>query len=190
MMSPSNVVFVSIVGAFVAVAAVSDLRTRRLPNWLTVPAFAAGVLAHTVMNGLTGLGFALLGFATGFGILLVLWLIGGGGGGDVKLMGALGAWLGASLTVAVFLASTVVAVVATMAILLAGLFTRGYSYVHRRYLRKRSPGRFVNKKRFAAAEDARREVQIRRRVLPYAVPVALGTWAILAVAWMAHKLPW
>jgi len=86
-----NLVFVLVVGAFTAVAAVSDLRTRRLPNWLTVPAFAAGLLAHTVVNGFAGLGFALLGFATGFGLLLVLWLIGGGGGGDVKLMGALGA---------------------------------------------------------------------------------------------------
>lgn len=190
MMILSNVVFVSIVGAFTAVAAVSDLRTRRLPNWLTVPAFAAGVVAHTAMNGLPGLGFALLGFATGFGILLVLWLTGGGGGGDVKLMGALGAWLGASLTVAVFLASTVVAAAATMAILTAGMMSRGYSYVHRRYIRRGSTVRYGKKKHHAVGEDAGRQAQMRRRVLPYAVPVALGTWAVLAVAWMAQKLPW
>ena len=185
-----NLVFVLVVGAFTAVAAVSDLRTRRLPNWLTVPAFAAGLLAHTVVNGFAGLGFALLGFATGFGLLLVLWLIGGGGGGDVKLMGALGAWLGSSLTVAVFLASTVVAVVATAAILLAGMFTRGYSHVHRRYLRPGYTSRFIKTKHPAGSEEARREAQTKRRVMPYAVPVALGTWAVLAVAWMAHQLPW
>ncbi len=189
-MSLSHILFVSIVGIFVAVAAVSDLRTRRLPNWLTVPAFGAGLLAHTVMNGFTGLGFALLGFATGFGLLLVLWLIGGGGGGDVKLMGALGAWLGSSLTVAVFLASTVVAVGATAAILLAGMFTRGYSYVHRRYVRPSTASQFNRKKRHATGEDAEREARMKRRLMPYAVPVALGTWAVLAVAWMAQKLPW
>ncbi len=186
MMFLPNAVFVSIVGAFVAVAAVSDLRTRRLPNWLTVPAFAAAVLAHTAVNGLGGLGFALAGFATGFSILLALWLIGGGGGGDVKLMGALGAWLGTSLTLAVFFASTVLAVVATAAILLAGMFTRGFRYVQRRYLRPASTSRPVKQKHSAGADDAR----VRRRVLPYAVPVALGTWAVLAVAWMAHQLPW
>ena len=190
MMLLPNAVFVSIVGAFVAVAAVSDLRTRRLPNWLTVPAFAAAVLAHTAVNGLGGLGFALAGFATGFSILLVLWLIGGGGGGDVKLMGALGAWLGTSLTLAVFFASTVLAVVATAAILLAGMFSRGFLYVHRRYIRPGSTSRPVKQKHSAGADDARRDARIRRRVLPYAVPVALGTWAVLAVAWMAHQLPW
>ncbi len=188
MMLFPNVMFVSIVGAFVAVAAVSDLRTRRLPNWLTVPAFAAAVLAHTAVNGLGGLGFALMGFATGFGILLVLWLIGGGGGGDVKLMGALGAWLGSSLTVAVFLSSTVLAAVATAVILLAGTFSRGYRQVHRRYIRPGAKGRPAGNKH--SGEDARREAQMQRRVMPYAVPVALGTWAVLVFAWMAHKLPW
>lgn len=185
-----NLVFVAIVGAFVAVAALSDLRTRRLPNWLTVPAFAAAVLAHTVVNGLGGLGFALLGFATGFGILLVLWLIGGGGGGDVKLMGALGAWLGSSLTVAVFLASTVLAIIATAAVLVAALFTRGFSHVQRRYMRPGNRTEHSKKAHRAGSEAARQEAQMKRRVLPYAVPVALGTWAVLAAAWMAHKLPW
>lgn len=186
----SNLVFVAIVGAFVAVAAVSDLRTRRLPNWLTVPALGAGLLAHTVMNGFAGLGFALLGFCTGFGILLVLWLIGGGGGGDVKLMGALGAWLGSSLTVAVFLTSTVLTVAATAAILLAGMMSRGYSYVHRRYMRPSGVRRQGKRKRPIDAEEARIEARTKRRLMPYAVPVAFGTWAVLALAWMAQKLPW
>lgn len=189
-MSVSNLIFVSIVGAFVGVAAVSDLRTRRLPNWLTVPAFAAAVLAHTVVNGLGGLGFAMAGFATGFSILLVLWLIGGGGGGDVKLMGALGAWLGTSLIVTVFLASTVLTVMASLAILLGGMLSHGYGYVHRRYIAAGSTGRSITSKRSAADDQARRDARRKRRLMPYAVPVAVGTWAVLAAAWMAHQLPW
>ncbi|MDZ7619430.1 MAG: A24 family peptidase [Patescibacteria group bacterium] len=181
--------FVSIVGAFVAVAAVSDLRTRRLPNWLTVPAFAAGLVAHSVMNGFAGLGFALLGFATGFGILLVLWLIGGGGGGDVKLMGALGAWLGSSLIVFVFVTSGVLTLVATIAILLAGMMGHGYSYVHRRYVRRGEANR-PGRRQVAGSEEARLAARTKRRLMPYAVPVALGTWTVLALAWMAQKLPW
>ncbi len=189
-MNPLSIVFILIVAAFVTAAAISDLQTRKLPNWLTVPAFAAAVIAHTVVNGLSGLGFALLGFATGFGILLILWLVGGGGGGDVKLMGALGAWLGSSLTIAVFLTSTALAVVATAAILLGGMLSRGYWHVHRRYFAARSAGRPSKKMQTAKAEEARRESQIKRRVMPYAVPVAIGTWIVLAIASTASDLPW
>ena len=76
-----------VVLAIVGVAVPVDLKTRRIPNGLTVPAFVCGVVFHVIRGGWAGLGFSLGGFATGFGILLVLWLIGGGGGGDVKLMG-------------------------------------------------------------------------------------------------------
>lgn len=189
-MNPLSIVFILIVAAFVATAAVSDLRTRRLPNWLTVPAFAAAVLAHTVVNGFTGLGFALLGFATGFGILLILWLIGGGGGGDVKLMGALGAWLGSSLIIAVFLTSTALAAATTVAILLAGMLSRGYWHVHRRHFAAGSARRPNKNTSAARAKEAGREIENKRRLLPYAVPVAIGTWIVLAVAWMASELPW
>ena len=88
---------------FTAVGGASDLRTRKLPNKLTVPTFCLGLVFHFA-NGLwhaklgDELFFSLGGFAVGFSIMLVLWLIGGGGGGDVKFMGALGCWLGAWLT--------------------------------------------------------------------------------------------
>ena len=91
---------------FTAVAAYIDWKTRKLPNVLTVSFFLAGLLFHLIHGAVTGgwsgafgeLLFALKGFGVGFGILLPLWLIGGGGAGDVKLFGALGAWLGAWLT--------------------------------------------------------------------------------------------
>ena len=53
-MTPLSIAFVLIVAAFVATAAISDLRTRKLPNWLTVPAFALAVAAHTAVNGFAG----------------------------------------------------------------------------------------------------------------------------------------
>jgi prepilin peptidase CpaA len=187
-MAPLEIVYVAIVAGFTTAAAVSDLRTRRLPNWLTVPAFAAAVLMHTAVNGLAGLGFALLGFATGFGILLVLWLIGGGGGGDVKLMGALGAWLGVSLTLSVFLLSTLITVVITAVLVLAGMLSRGYGQVKRHCLAAGSAGRPTP--RGAAGEEARRREKQKRRLMPYALPVAVGTWMVLAFAWMSSTLPW
>ncbi len=94
-MEPTNWILVCLVAVFVLTAAFTDLSARRIPNWLTVSSLAVALLFHTITGGWAGLGFALGGFATGFSILLVLWLIGGGGGGDVKLMGALGGWMGA-----------------------------------------------------------------------------------------------
>ena len=89
-----NWFFLIAVLVFTIIAMVTDLSTRKLPNWLTVPAFVAAIVFHTFTSGWRGLGLCMGGFAVGFGLLLVLWLIGGGGGGEVKLMGALGAWLG------------------------------------------------------------------------------------------------
>ncbi len=177
--------FIAAVAIFTVAAAITDFFTRKVPNQLTVSAFAAAVILHTVVNGFAGLGFAMAGFATGFGILLVLWLIGGGGGGDVKLMGALGAWLGASLTLQVFFVGTALAAVAAAGIILSGLMTRGYKAVNRRYLASASAGG-----QSAADEQARRLRQQRRRLMPFAIPVALGTWLVLAVAWQIDKLPY
>ena len=97
--------------AFTGTATYFDLKFRKIPNGLTVSAFAAGLIFHLVTQGASGLGLAMGGFAAGFLPLLVLWLIGGGGGGDVKLMGALGAWLGAPVTLIVFFGSAIVALV-------------------------------------------------------------------------------
>ena len=186
-MDLSNLFFVALVMALTTTALVSDLRTRRLPNWLTVSGLAAAVILHTVMSGFAGLGFALFGFVTGFSLLLVLWLIGGAGGGDVKLMGAVGAWLGASLTLRVFLVSTALAALVTAALLLAGTLSRGFGYVQRHYLATGSAGQLSNQ------GSSGRNARYRRpklRLMPYAVPVAVGTWLVLAVAWQTSSLPW
>jgi len=181
-----NWMFIAAVAVLTTTAAVSDWRTRRLPNWLTVPAFVAAVVMHTLINGLSGLMFAMLGFATGFGFLLILWLIGGGGGGDVKLMGALGAWLGAGLTVHVLLVSTALTAVATGAVLLSGMLGRGFGYVQQRYLASGSTSR--PSRRDPEGIESRRQQRQRRRLMPFAVPVALGTWLVLSFE--LSRLPW
>ncbi len=140
-MQVAGIVFVLFVVAFTAAAAVLDWKTKRLPNALTVPAFVCALLFHPIVGatqaGLVGAGhrlaFALGGFATGFGILFVLWLIGGGGGGDVKLMGALGAWLGAFTTLQVFFVSVVFVAIGTLGVLAAGFCRVGFERTKRRY---------------------------------------------------------
>lgn len=92
----------------VALAAAWDFRQHRIPNWLTLSAIPAGIIWNTWMSGWAGLQMSLMGFAIGFGILFILFATGGGGGGDVKLMGALGAWVGVSTIINVFLLSSAI----------------------------------------------------------------------------------
>jgi prepilin peptidase CpaA len=182
MQAHSSVIVVLVV-LFTLVAAVNDVWRRRIPNWLTVPAFLGAVAFHIALGGLAGLRFSLLGFGTGFGLLFILWIFGGGGGGDVKLMGALGAWLGVRLTLLVFLASAVLILLLTVGAMVFGVMTRGMNYVRHRM----QAGRLSH----AAGktdDESWRERRQRFRILPYAVPVALSTWLVLAATWLAARL--
>jgi len=175
--------FLLTVVLFTAAALVSDLRTRRIPNWLTAPALGMAIAMHTASGGISGLGFSLLGFAVGFGVLLCLWLIGGGGGGDVKMMGALGAWLGVTLTIQVFLVSTALTVLLAGVPLVYTFLTQGFTTLRRRYFAGSSRGG-------GAKPQSRTDCRpARRRLVPYAVPVALSTWMVLAAAWVCGTLP-
>ena len=64
------------------------------------------------------------GFGIGFGVLFVLWLMGAGGGGDVKLIGRAGAWLGAQLTVYTMMSGAVFVVLGGGAVFVAALISR------------------------------------------------------------------
>jgi prepilin peptidase CpaA len=76
------------------VACVTDLRHRRIPNALTFGAAALALVFHGVVGGLPGLQSAVIGWLVGTALFLPFFLVRGMGGGDVKLLAALGAWLG------------------------------------------------------------------------------------------------
>jgi len=76
------------------VACVTDVRSRRIPNVLTFSGALIALVFHGLTNGLSGLGFAAAGLLVGLGVFFVPFALGGMGGGDVKLMAALGAWCG------------------------------------------------------------------------------------------------
>lgn len=79
---------------FALTAGVTDARWRRIPNWLTYPAIPIAILLHTLAAGWHGAKLSLLGTALGLGLLLPFVLLRSLGGGDWKLVGALGAFFG------------------------------------------------------------------------------------------------
>jgi prepilin peptidase CpaA len=86
----------------------SDLRWRRIPNYLILPAVALGILLNFLGDGLSGMLQAFFGLVVGMSLLLLPYLLGGMGGGDVKLMGALGTLLGSHAILNVFLYTSLV----------------------------------------------------------------------------------
>ncbi len=82
---------------------ITDLRCGKIYNWLTFPLIITGWIAHTAAGGLGGLGGSLVGTLLGSALYLGFALFGLVGMGDVKLLGAIGAWGGAAFAVRVFL---------------------------------------------------------------------------------------
>src|ERR1700758_3086548 len=76
------------------IATFTDLRSRRIPNWLVFPFMVTGVALSGWLHGWSGIGHSLAGWALGGLLFGILCLMGGMGMGDVKLCAAIGAWVG------------------------------------------------------------------------------------------------
>jgi prepilin peptidase CpaA len=157
-----------------ALAVRQDLIGHRIPNALTFGALAAGLLVHSVFGGLNGFLLALAGAGVGLACLLPLYLGKGTGAGDVKLMGAVGAFLGpldALLAAALTLVAGAVLAVAIVV----------WRLVESRPALPGSPA--VN----AAAAGASLTTisSIRKERFPYAVAIGIGASATL---WLSGTL--
>jgi prepilin peptidase CpaA len=95
--------------ALAVLAGWTDLRSRRIPNWLTVSGLAVGVAANTILDRWIGLKLSLLGALVGLALLLPFVLLRSLGAGDWKLAGALGAFTGTSRLVELLIGSVFVA---------------------------------------------------------------------------------
>jgi prepilin peptidase CpaA len=100
------------------VAGWTDLRWRRIPNWLTVPGLLIGVAVNTVLSGWTGLRASLLGAAIGLALLLPFVLLRSLGAGDWKFAIALGGFAGPPLLIDLLLTSVFVAGIMALALVI------------------------------------------------------------------------
>jgi prepilin peptidase CpaA len=101
-----------------AIACWTDLRTRRIPNVLTFGAAGVGLAFHAFFSG-SGPLTALAGWITGVLLFSPLFLLRGMGAGDLKLLGALGAWLGPLMAVRIGLWSALAGGVLALIVALA-----------------------------------------------------------------------
>jgi prepilin peptidase CpaA len=161
--------FAALVALYIAIAAVVDYRTKKIPNWLTVPAALLGLAFNTLAPSGLGPVASLLGFAIGFGLLILPWILGGGGMGDVKMLAALGAWLGPVLLLMSFGLAAILAAVGATLVIATSTMSSGIVATQDRYIRAGN----------GAALAGHNPPRKLRRVLPFAVPVAISTWLVL-----------
>jgi prepilin peptidase CpaA len=163
---------VATVLGFVMLCVLSDVRTRRIPNGLSLAGVFAGIVLNMQHAGAAGLAASALGLGLAMALLIAPFAAGGIGGGDVKMMGALGAMLGPHLVVSSLLIGALLGGVhAAVYAARRGLLRQTLSSVTHR-LRTALGRRSVAPVRMSAGEGS-------GLVLPYSLP--LGAGAIVAL---------
>jgi prepilin peptidase CpaA len=162
------------------VAAAMDWRSRRIPNWLTLGLLTSGLAQSLAWHGAVTPMQSLLGALAGFGLLLVLFVLGAVGGGDVKLLAGVGAWLGPQGVLQVF---TTAAVVGLIIVLVQSVWQG-----RMRILLRNSAVVALNLVQIEqlGAEHVISSGQSARSVekpLPYAVPVLAAALVVLLAQW-------
>ena len=166
-------VIVVLVAAIVAAA--TDIWKFKVYNVLTLPLLVSGLLYHAFRAELAD---SLLGVLFGFASLIVLYIIGGMGAGDVKLMAAVGAWLGMPLTFYVFIASSLAAGVYSIGLVVwTGQVGETAVNLQILWLRLASVGRYLGSDDKVESEVRRSDR--RKRIIPFAAMVAIGLVATL-----------
>jgi prepilin peptidase CpaA len=154
------------------IASITDLYLFRIPNWLTFPALCFAVAYFTITKGFEGFLFSLAGTGTGFSLLLLPYLFGGTGAGDVKLLGAVGSFLGPKGVFTVFIISCILSGVYALFLLASkGLLTRTL----KRY--GKILWTFIYNRQLVFIKPSLEEKQIKVR---HGLSIALGTGSYLA----------
>ena len=160
-------------------AAAEDLRSRRIPNWLTFSLMLSGIAQSFAGGGTTTPAMSLRGFGVGLALPLVLFLLGALGGGDVKLIAGVGAWFGPAAVLGVFTVAAVVgAVIVLIQALLQGrtrVLMRNTAMVAINLAHVQDVGLEHTK----ATGQSCRSVD---RPLPYAVVVLIATGIVMAAS--------
>jgi prepilin peptidase CpaA len=174
--------------AAAVVAGLTDVWQFKVHNVVTLPLLISGLVYHGLVSGGPGLVQSVVGVVFGFGLLIVLYLGGGMGAGDVKLMAGLGAWLGMPLILYVFVASSIAAGVYALA--LVGLYHRhsareAWTDLQIAWLRILAIGRHLGAE--VRVEKRLQDEDRRKYVIPFGAMVTIGVVSAIVWTWIQHR---
>ncbi len=155
------------------VFAAVDIKSRRIPNMLTMGGALGGLVYQVIVRGWPGLATGGLGLVLGLALLMIPYIMGGTGAGDVKALGALGTWLGPMRVLSLFCYMALAGGLLALGVLLwRGTF---WFYVRQFWWR------LMN---FLMTQDkvdltGRGEAPAKGPGIPYGVAIALGMLALL-----------
>lgn len=159
-------------------ACVTDLKSFRIPNYITAPLAASGIVFHGVFYGSAGLQNSIFGLLFGFFSLMLLYLIGGMGAGDVKLLAAVGAWLGVPTIVYVFIVAAVTGSLYSFALLVAqGRLTSAVTTVRVVFRQLVVVGKHLGSEE--RIESVVKREDRHKRLVPFAVMIAIGVIVVM-----------
>ncbi len=164
-----------LVSAVLVVAAVIDGWKLKVPNWLTFPFVMAGWTYSVVWFGWAGLGWSLTGTGVGLLLLLPAYAVGGMGAGDVKLLAGVGAWVWGTVTFYAFCASAMVGGVLAVAMV---LHARKFRHHKAQFLAILTEMMILRDAEELSKIAAGRKSSMM--LLPYGIPIAIGTIAYFA----------
>jgi prepilin peptidase CpaA len=182
-LEPPIAIQLSMLLALLGTAAVFDVRCRRIPNLVSLGGVALGVLSQVWIAGAAGLFHGLVGCIAGMLVFLPGFLLRFTGAGDVKMMGAVGAFLGPAGALLAGAASMVAG--AAIAVVTIALKSRrqGLSSPWERYSRMLKT--WAKSGRLSYIPAAKSEVMGQR--IPQGVAIAIGTLGMLLL--LLWRLP-
>lgn len=152
-----------------------DYTQHRVPNWLNLSLIVTGFICQGVFFGWSGVAAGFWGLLTGFGLLILPWMMHGMGAGDVKLMAAIGVWLGPLFTFYAFGMGALIGGLAA-AVMIVSTGRLRMACANLGLIVAKCSSRQTMFSEFGSA----RSFGATSQLIPYGVPLTAGTLMLLA----------
>jgi prepilin peptidase CpaA len=174
-------IMVIVLSVILLLSAAIDLRSHRIPNYLTLTGMIAVLSFYSLTAGFDGFLFSLKGIAVGIGVLLIPFLLGGMGAGDAKLMGTVGGFLGTKGVLGAFLLTAI----------FGGIYALLSIFIFRSQFKNYFRGLWQRILIFQATRVYMPDPgdgQTKRPKLCYGLAIALGTGSYMLINLMGYSI--
>jgi prepilin peptidase CpaA len=174
-----------VIGVCALWAAFTDVAKFKVYNHLTIPCFFGGLIYGTIAHGFSGLLYALAGAVLGLCILILPYLMGGLGAGDVKFVMAVGTWLGPVLLLpAIIIGCLAIGVYSLFLIGRQGGLQSTLMNFRLLAMRLSTIGRHLAlDDEFESVQAVAKQDGRRGRLIPFSAMISIGIIAAIVYAW-------